>query len=285
MSPKWNRPWSTRLEPELAIGTAGSGVPVVLLHGQPGSRSDWRDVARNLAADHFVVVPDRLGWGGTGGKAAGFFANANSVARLVKKLGVEKCIVVGHSWAGGVALSLSISFPNFVSGLVLVSSVAPDEPLSKTDLLLANPLVGKAFAAAGLSTAGRLLSWGPGRAFAGRRLPIYRAELAEIAKAWRRPSTWDSFAVEQRALAKELPLLGQQIGCIAVPTVVVVGSADRVVRPEAAKRLVAAIPGASLEVVEGAGHLLPQLQPARVATIVRRLAGELHEEDGRTLKS
>jgi len=105
----------------------------VLLHGQPGSSSDWRAVADNLATDHRVIVPDRLGYGLTGGPAAGFATNANAVAKLLGSLGVDGALIVGHSWAGGVALEMALDFPHHVAGLGLVSSVAPAEPAARFD--------------------------------------------------------------------------------------------------------------------------------------------------------
>jgi pimeloyl-ACP methyl ester carboxylesterase len=271
-----HRRFSARPPRPLAADVRGTGVPgrpaVVLLHGQPGSRSDWQEVADDLARDHMVVVPDRLGWGETGGRAGGFAANASAVAKLLSGLGIPRAVVAAHSWSGGVALELAAVSPDRVAGLVLVASVAPGDPLSRVDRLLAAPLVGGVLTAATLAAAGRLLSSGPGRAIAGRRLQGHDHQLPDVARMWRRRSTWHSFAAEQQALAHELPRLANHLGSITVPAVVLVGSADRVVRPGAGRRLAAELPGASLEVVQGAGHLLPQVHPATVAAAVRRLA-------------
>ncbi|MGO9657764.1 MAG: alpha/beta fold hydrolase [Acidimicrobiales bacterium] len=245
----------------------------MLLHGQPGSGRDWGLVADDLAQDHQVIIPDRLGYGLTGGGAAGFAVNANAVIRLLGSLGAEQALVVGHSWAGGVAIELALDFPGSVAGLALVSSVAPGDRVGGLDRLLALPLLGTALAATTLSTAGGVLSWGPTRAFAGWRMRGRSEEqLADLTRAWRRPATWTSFAVEQRALVCELPTMAPRLAGIAVPTIVLAGSADRVVPAAAAHRLAAAIPGAILEVVPGAGHLLPQRQPGTVAAAIRRLA-------------
>jgi len=249
---------------------------VVLLHGQPGSAHDWAAVVGQLADEHTVIVPDRLGYGATGGRPGGFSANAAALARLLRSLDVAGAIVVGHSWAGGVALQMAVDFPHLVTGLVLVSSVAPDDEVGRLDRLLARRAVGTALVALTLSTAGTVLSWGPGRAFAGRRLgggsPQDIEEVARSARSWRRPATWASFAVEQRALLHELPNLSGRLGSITAPTVVVVGTADRVVPPASGRRLACAIPMASLQRVEGAGHLLPQRCPAEVARAVRQAA-------------
>jgi pimeloyl-ACP methyl ester carboxylesterase len=265
--------WHSGRRPGLVADDRGVGRPVVLLHGQPGSAGDWALVAGDLARDYRVIVPDRLGYGRTGGRASGFAGNANAVAKLLGSLGVGRALVVGHSWAGGIGIDLAVDFPGSVAGLALVCSVSPGDPLGTLDRLLARPLVGTALAAMALSTAGSVLSWGPTRAFADWRMRGHsEAQLADLTRSWRRRATWRSFAVEQRALVHELPALAPRLASIAVPTVVMAGSMDRVVPAAAGGRLVASIPGAVPEVVPGGGHLLPQLQPGTVAEAIRRLA-------------
>jgi pimeloyl-ACP methyl ester carboxylesterase len=262
-----------RRHPDLVAEVRGEGTAVVLLHGQPGSASDWRAVADDLSADHRVIVPDRLGYGLTGGRATGSAGICKRRREALRSLGTEKAVVVGHSWAGGVALELAIDFPRQVSGLGLVSSVSPAERVARLDSLLARRVVGTALVAAALGTTGRLLSWAPARAFAGRRLRGHsHDQLTEMAVSWRRRSTWSSFAVEQRALVHELPLLAPRLASIKAPTAVVLGTMDRVIGPTSGSRLAGAIPGAELEMVAGGGHLLPQLQPAAVAAAIRQLA-------------
>lgn len=254
----------------------GAGPPVVLLHGQPGSRSDWAAVVTELVPGHLVIVPDRLGYGTTGGRPGGFSANARAVARLLRSLDVPPAVVVGHSWGGGVALQMAVDHSSLVKALVLVSSVSPDDAPGPLDRLLARPAAGALLAALALSTAGTMLSWGPARAYAGRRLsvgaPSQPDDVARAVRAWRRPTTWATFAVEQRALVHELPGLSARARSICVPAVVLVGSADRVVPPSSGRRLAGALPQATLHNVEGAGHLLPQRHPSAVAEAVREVA-------------
>ena len=250
----------------------GAGPTIILLHGQPGTAADWKAVAQDLSSDYRVVVPDRLGYGRTGGPAGGFAANARAVARLLAGLGPGPAVVVGHSWAGGAALETALDFPGRVAAVGLVASVVPGEPLSRLDRLLTVPVLGTALGALVLGAAGHLLSSGPGRAAASQ---LYKGRLLEpvhLGASWNRPSTWASFAAEQRALVHELPALGARLAQLTAPASVVVGSNDRVVGARAGERLAAAIPGAALEVVPGGGHLLPQLEPVLVAAALRRLA-------------
>ncbi|HET6875527.1 MAG TPA: alpha/beta hydrolase, partial [Acidimicrobiales bacterium] len=134
-------------EPMEATIRGEGGAAVLLLHGQPGTAGDWQRVAGLLEDRYTVVVPDRPGYGATGGRATGFAGNARATADLLDRLGIERTVMVGHSWAGGVALAAARDYPDRVAGLVLVSSVGPGEHLGWDDRLLAAPVIGETLAA------------------------------------------------------------------------------------------------------------------------------------------
>ncbi len=254
----------------MAATVSGSGPAVVLLHGQPGRGSDWESVVPLLAPRFTVIVPDRLGYGRTGGRAAGFAANAEATCELLDRLGRRSAIVAGHSWGGGVGLALAEAFPDRVAGLVLVASVAPGEAPSRLDRALARPVVGSAVAAVAQGSARLALGWRPLRAIFERRLPAHVSRM--LGTSWRQEGVTGSFAVEQRALVDELDGLGPGMASLRAPTVVVSGTADRVVPPSAGRRLVAGIAGATQVLVDGAGHLLPAAHPGAVASAVVEVA-------------
>ena len=91
----------------LASIERGSGLPVVLLHGQPGSGSAWDPVTRRLEREFRVLAPDRIGYGASVGEARGLADNAELVAALIRATGAAPATVVAHSWAGGVAVLLA----------------------------------------------------------------------------------------------------------------------------------------------------------------------------------
>jgi pimeloyl-ACP methyl ester carboxylesterase len=248
----------------------------VLLHGQPGSAFDWHAVAPLLWDDFTLIVPDRLGYGRTGGEAAGFEDNAASLAALLECQGVKRAVICGHSWAGGVALACAESFPDLTAGLVLVASVGPGAQFGWDDRLLAAPILGEALAALTLGAVGRLLASGWVQALADRHLGGRAREavnvLTGLTGARTGAAVWRSFVVEQRALLRELDGLGPGLRAIRIPTAVINGSADRVVPPHIADRLVATIHGATHTVLAGAHHLLPHEHPRDVAAAVRQVA-------------
>jgi pimeloyl-ACP methyl ester carboxylesterase len=261
----------------------GTGPPVVLLHGQPGTATDWLLVAQRLAADFEVVTPDRLGWGRTGGPAGGFAANAAAVVELLDRLGHARVIVAGHSWAGGVALALAVDHPERVAAVVLVASAAPGQPASLADRTLAAPGIGDVVVPLAFGLLGRLLTLTPARRLLGRSAPgLSGAALLAAMGEGGGPRTprgahravGRSFTVEQRAYLCELDTYAAGLRSIAAPVEVLAGDRDHVVAPQVARDLTAAIPTAVLHEVPGAGHLLlldhPELVEAAVRAADRR---------------
>jgi pimeloyl-ACP methyl ester carboxylesterase len=252
----------------------GSGPAVLLLHGQPGAAADWTAVATELAADFTVVAPDRPGYGRTGGDAGGFAVNADAAVALLDRLNIERAVVAGHSWGGGVALAVAQRAPARVAGLVLVASIGPTEPLGRLDRLLASSPFGSAMTAASFGLVSRLLAVGPIRSLVDRRLPTPARHILEDLGGAGRPGTWRAFAVEQRALVRESARLAPGLARVEVPVAVLAGTSDHVVPAAAGARLAASIPRATFTPVPGAGHLLPLDHPGEIAAAVRAVAAE-----------
>jgi pimeloyl-ACP methyl ester carboxylesterase len=104
-------------------------------------------------------------------------------------------------------------------------------------------------------------------------LGVEDAYLRGMARTLVDPRAWRAFTTEQRMLIRELPALERRLEAIRAPTVVVAGSADRIVAPSAARALAGQIPGAELVQLSGATHLLPQQRPAELAGVILAAAG------------
>ena len=244
---------------------------LVLLHGQPGSPADWQQVAARLPAHLHAVAADRPGYGSSRLPAGGFAANARAVLDDLDSRGVERAVLVGHSYGGGVALSAASLAPGRVEALVLLASVGPG-CLTGWDRLLAAPGAGQLCALA----AWRLTPW------------IARARLARIARRRGRPlppdehvnwqvwghagggqrPLWRTFLTEQRALSRELAELERAIPSVQTPVLVLADPHDTVVPVDTARRLTRALPDARLQLVRSAGHHLPRRAPAVVAEAI-----------------
>ena len=251
-----------------AAGTRGAGEPVVFLHGFPTSGHLWSDVVAQMPAGHRLVVVDLLGFGRSdppGTRALTLHAHAQRVVGLMNALGITSACIVGHDLGGGIAQSLAVHWPERVSRLALVDSVAfdgwPTRDLRIARFLL--PLV-------------RLLP-------ANWLLPIARAELERgYLDATRATHSIDKYqrpfnSDEGRAVlmqhlaaldARETQTLASRLREIAVPTAVLWGAHDPFLKPILGRRLCHAIRGSTFEVVPDARHFTPEDAPRQVATMV-----------------
>jgi len=103
---------------------AGSGPPVVLIHGMVNSSRHWEEVALRLADRYTVVAPDLIGHGDSATPRGDYSlgAHAASIRDLLTVIGIEHATIVGHSLGGGVAMQFFYQFPQRTDRLVLVSS-------------------------------------------------------------------------------------------------------------------------------------------------------------------
>ncbi len=257
---------------------------LVLLHGQPGSPADWQQVTARLPAQLHAVAADRPGYGSSRLPAGGFAANARAVLDDLDSRGIERAVLVGHSYGGGVALSAAALAPRRVEAVVLLASVGPG-CVNGWDKLLAAPGAGQLCALA----AWRLTPW------------IARARLARIARRHGRPvrpdehvswqvwghtgrghrPLWRTFLTEQRALLRELGQLEHAISLVQVPVLLLADPRDTLVPVDTARRLARTLPDARLQLVEGAGHHLPRRAPDAVADAMVAFLAATEEADNR----
>jgi 3-oxoadipate enol-lactonase len=244
---------------------------LVLLHGQPGSAADWLEVAGRLPAPLHAVAVDRPGYGSSPLAACGFAANARAVLDELDSRGIQRAVLVGHSYGGGVALSAASLAPHRVEAVVLLASIGPG-CLNGWDRLLAAPVAGPLCAL----VAWRLTPW------------IARARLARIGRRHGRPPgpgehvnwqiwahsrrergpLWRSFLAEQRVLLRELDELVSTVPSVRAPVLLLADPADTMVPVATARKLAQALPDAGLQLVEGAGHHLPRRAPDAVADAI-----------------
>jgi pimeloyl-ACP methyl ester carboxylesterase len=109
--------------------TAGSGPPVVLLHGWPQTWYMWRDVLPGLSARYRVMAPDLRGLGDSSRPAGGYDTKtvAQDIWRLMQRLGHERFLVVAHDWGGPVAFALAAQHRDAVRGLAVLDVPVPGD--------------------------------------------------------------------------------------------------------------------------------------------------------------
>lgn len=249
-----------------------SPAPVLLLHGQPGTGADFAAVVAGLPAGTTALAPDRPGYGGNATPAGGFEANARWALEQLDRAGLERAVLVGHSWGGGVALTAAALAPERVLGLVLVASVGPG-CLDVGDRLLAAPGAGELAARVAWQLTPGLARHAVRRRedALGRRL---RPQERPYQQTWGAAagSTWRSFLLEQRELVGAEAALTARLTQVRAPAVVLADPRDRVVPVAAARALHAALPGSQLVLAARGGHHLPRRAAADVVAATTSLA-------------
>lgn len=261
----------TALSASGAGGENGAAVPVLLLHGQPGSARDWGLVVSAIGGRARCLAIDRPGWDGVSAPG-GVARSAEAAVRALDRDGIDRAAVAGLSFGGGVAAWLAAEHPDRVAGLVLISPAANTASLQPVDRLLALPVAGYAVSAGLLAGAGVGLASRRVRRRLEGAFALPDDYLRSAGRRLRKPAAWEAFVVEQRALLRELPRLEERLGRIRAPTTVVVGTADTVVPLEAGRQLAEQIPGAELVEIEGGHHVLPAEHPERLAELILRAA-------------
>ena len=104
---------------------AGTGSPVVFLHGFPETSYSWRHQLAGLAEQHALFAPDSRGFGLTDkpGSRVTRAVLAQDVIEFLDALGLEQVALVGHDWGGIIAFKVAIDYPDRVSRLALLDTL------------------------------------------------------------------------------------------------------------------------------------------------------------------
>jgi pimeloyl-ACP methyl ester carboxylesterase len=256
----------------------GHGQPVVLLHGNivTGDDFDTSGLVELLLPDHRVVIFDRPGFGYSE-RPQGRPWNAAEQAELIHaalgRLGVERPIVVGHSWGAILALALAARHQADLAGLVLVSgyyfwSLRLDVPIA---LVNAAPGLGHLVRYTASPLLGRLTMPLIERAlFSPVPIPArFRREYSQgmALRPWQiRASSGDG-----ASMIPDVLRLREHYPDITIPTAILAGDSDRIVSVRSAQRLHAMIPGSRFLLVPGCGHMLHHTAPAIVGRAIREI--------------
>ncbi|MGP3776167.1 alpha/beta fold hydrolase [Streptomyces sp. SDT5-1] len=114
----------------LNVALAGSGPPVLLLHGFPHTWELWTDVIAGLSDRHLVIAPDLRGFGASGRAADGYDAGtlAEDAEALLAALDVSSAAVVGIDAGAPPAFLLALRRPDLVRRLVVMESLLGQLP-------------------------------------------------------------------------------------------------------------------------------------------------------------
>lgn len=260
---------------ELRYVRAGSGPPLLLIHGFASSLYTWSETLPALARRHDVVALDLPGFGGSDLPADLLWPELPRAALgLMDRLGLPRATIVGHSLGGAVALTLAARSPERVERLVLIDSAGFNlSPSERPKLigLVASPALG--VLAERLPLRRALLNVGLGQVFHDpARVTPERIEeyLAPVSRPGWLPAMRSLLLSRQEELASFPAMLAQ----VRAPTLILWGRDDRWAAVDHARRFHEGIAGSRLVIFESCGHM-PQEE--RSQDTLRALAEFLGE--------
>lgn len=248
------------------LGRPGA-PPVVLLHGTPFSSYVWRGVARSLARSHEVFVWDMPGYGQSeqsAGQDVSLAAQGRVLTELLGHWGLAEPLVAAHDFGGAVALRAHLLHGARYRALALVDPVAlapwgspffrlvgeHPEVFEQLPPALHRALVGEYVSSAS----------SPG---------LHPAVLARLVEPWLGDPGQAAFYRQiAQADQRHTDEVQDRYGEIAVPTLVCWGQNDEWIPAAKGQELAGRIPGARLELIAGAGHLVQEDAPAELTAVL-----------------
>ena len=214
---------------------------LVLGHGAGGNHAVWYQQVAWFCRSFRVLTWDQRGFGRSTNRAraASPVTAAGDLAALLEHLAVGSAHVVGQSMGGWAAMGLALDRPDLVASLVLADTLAgiPVPEWVERRALPRRPE----------SVVGDHPALGP----EFRRRHLDRALLYQQLGGWGLPNAEREGALSGLTTTTFGP---ERTSAISCPVLFIVGSEDEIFPPDWIHRVAAAVPGASVEVIEGAGH-------------------------------
>ena len=261
----------------LHLVDAGEGPAVLMIHGLASQLQSFTYALQaRLQGRYRLVIVDRPGCGySQPAPSATLTGQAAVLSGLLRKLDIERALVVGHSLGGAVALAMALQHPEQVAGLALISPASQTqgeapEALSRlavrSDALrwlfggtIAVPLGIRSQAA----TLRMLFSPDP-------VLPDFGTRGGALLAA--RPATYRNACRDLVEAGGELAACARRYGAIRAPAGVLFGRGDRILDPALhGESLRGQIDGIAVEMIAG-GHMLPLVAPDACAAFIERVA-------------
>lgn len=263
----------------LHVVERGEGPPVVLIHGNTVTHRDFEasGLIERLARGHRVIAFDRPGFGHSSRPRDRFWtpsAQAELVHRALGQLGVERAAVVGHSMGAMVAMALALDHPGDVRRLVLLGGYY--YPTARIDALLtapvALPVLGDVMRYTVSALSARLLLRRLVEAMFAPR-PVPEGFVPMLSREMLvRPLQLRANAEDAAFMIGAAKASSARHAELRMPVAIFAGAEDKVVDPQAhSARLHQELPGSTLALVGGAGHMVHHAVPDQIAEAVDRV--------------
>jgi pimeloyl-ACP methyl ester carboxylesterase len=253
------------------VAEAGSGDPLVMVHGWPQHWFIWRRLIPELAGTYRVICPDLRGFGWSDAPPGRYEKEtlAGDLLALLDALDLERVRLAGHDWGGFAGFLACLRAPDRFERFAALSIVSPwfRPPLSPRLFVAASyqfammlPLLGPRIAAHPAFTRTILRVGGRG-GLSDADLATYVDQFGEPRRAAASAALYRTFQLRE--------LWPMALGRYAdrrltVPTLAIYGERDPVIREAAFARARSHVDSLRVEQIAGAGHFLPEEVPELV---------------------
>lgn len=251
------------------VECAGSGPPLVVLHGFTGSAAAMGELTAVLQDRYRVIAIDLPGHGGTFCHAPGerfrMQRVASDLVALVARLAAPRAAWFGYSLGGRVALNVAVQHPRAVLALALLgASPGIADPAARAARLEDDEALARRIERDGI--AAFVAAW--------ERLPLFASQV-QLSEARRTAQRAQRLTNEPHGLSQSLRGLGagaqppvhDRLATLTVPALLLAGAEDEKYRLIATE-MADAIPDAVRVIIDGAGHAAHLEQPSLVALAV-----------------
>ncbi|MHB8876117.1 MAG: alpha/beta fold hydrolase [Myxococcaceae bacterium] len=261
----------------------GTGTPVLLLHGMGASSHVFEPLAALERKGLRLITFDLPCSGRSGAYCRATVRHVAAEATwLLDKLGVEKAIVVGHSFGGVVALELAAQHSARVSALLVAAAPAVGLP-NQVRQLLDNPAGDWAMSMMGRMPANPFLTRTYLRFIFGNRAALTDRAVEGYVAAAKADRFYPSMLEGLRDLASyRIPV--ERLSAEKIPAEVLWGDRDRLTSAAQGEQIARAI-GAPLVVLDQTGHCIPEERPEELAEAIARLAARVKPAKARASAS
>jgi pimeloyl-ACP methyl ester carboxylesterase len=243
---------------------AGTGSPVILLHGLADDIGVWESVMPALAAKHRVIALDQIGFGRSDKPLLSYRVTTfvDFLDGFLNELKIDRASLVGNSLGGWIAASYTLAHPERVERLVLADAAGY--------LALAKTMDPRVLAALRAASRDDIRYLGP-LAFHNKR---FYEDLDLAFK--QRVTAGDGYTINQvlDSIIRGEDVLDGRLGAIHKPTLIVWGHEDKLIPLNFAERFHKEITGSRLEVIDNCGHM-PQVEcPDEFTRMVLEFLGD-----------
>jgi pimeloyl-ACP methyl ester carboxylesterase len=256
----------------------GTGPVVVMVHGLGGNLRNFYELVDKLAATCRVVAVDRPGCGHStmlSGEHPALRAQAAIIARFLRRLGLERSLLVGHSFGGALSLALALDHPDCVRTLVLISALSQVErtpPAIFKSLNIHSSILRRLIAWTLVAPLGKLAHQATLKAVFAPELVPASFDAHSGGALGLRPDSFIAASKDMTTVADEIAIMTPRYPSLAIPVHIVFGRQDPILDYQAhGERLAAALPNATLHLIEG-GHMIPITAAVQIASWIKQAA-------------